>query len=47
MANRFITTHVIAARGLATLYNTIVLAGLVWRDFDADFRGKQRAPRST
>lgn len=41
MANAFITPGVIAARGIATLYNTMVLAGLVWRDFDADFRGKQ------
>lgn len=39
--NEFITPNVIARTGLATLYNTIVLAGLVWRDFDADFRGKQ------
>lgn len=41
MANTFITPGVIAARGIATLYNTMVLAGLVWRDFDGDFRGKQ------
>lgn len=41
MANTFITPTVIAARGIATLYNTIVLAGLVWRDFDGDFTGKQ------
>lgn len=41
MANTFITPTVIASRGIATLYNTIVLAGLVWRDFDGDFRGKQ------
>ena len=41
MANTFITPTVIAARGIATLYNTIVLAGLVWRDFDADFTGAQ------
>jgi P22 coat protein - gene protein 5 len=41
MANTFITPSVIARTGLATLYNTIVLAGLVWRDFDSDFSGKQ------
>jgi len=41
MANVFITPSVIARTGLATLYNTIVLAGLVWRDFDSDFAGKQ------
>lgn len=41
MANTFITPSVIAARGIATLYNTIVLAGLVWRDFDGDFTGAQ------
>lgn len=41
MANTFITPGVIARTGLATLQNTIVLAGLVWRDFDSDFRGKQ------
>src|SRR3982751_576753 len=41
MANVFITPSVIARTGLATLYNTIVLAGLVWRDFDSDFSGKQ------
>lgn len=41
MANTFITPGVIARTGLATLYNTMVLAGLVWRDFDVDFRGKQ------
>lgn len=40
MANTFLTPSVIAARGLATLYNTIVLAQLVWRDFDSDFAGK-------
>jgi hypothetical protein len=39
--NTFIKPSVIARTGLATLYNTMVLAGLVWRDFDADFRGKK------
>lgn len=41
MPNTFITPSVIARTGLATLYNTMVLAGLVWRDFDSDFTGKQ------
>lgn len=39
MSNTFITPSVIASRSLATLYNTIVLAGLVYRDFDGDFNG--------
>lgn len=39
MSNTFITPDVIAASALATLYNTIVLAGLVFRDYDADFNG--------
>ncbi|MGZ6587876.1 MAG: P22 phage major capsid protein family protein [Solirubrobacteraceae bacterium] len=39
MANTFITPDVIAASALATLYNTIVLAGLVARDYDAEFTG--------
>lgn len=41
MANTFITPSTIAKRGIATLYNTIVLAALVWRDFDPDFTGTQ------
>jgi hypothetical protein len=41
VANTIITPSVIARRALATLYNTTVLAGLVWRDFDEDFAGKQ------
>lgn len=41
MANTFITPTLIAKRALATLYNTIVLAELVWRDFDADFTNAQ------
>lgn len=40
MANDFITPTVIARTALATLYNTTVLAQLVWRDFDPDFSGK-------
>lgn len=41
MANTFLTPSVIAARALPTLYNTMVLAGLVWRDYDGDFGNKQ------
>lgn len=41
MANDFITPSLIAKTALATLYNSTVFAGLVWRDFDADFTGKQ------
>jgi hypothetical protein len=40
MPNTFITPTMIARSALATLYNTIVLAGLVHRDYDADFSGK-------
>jgi hypothetical protein len=40
MANDFLTATLIANRGLATLYNNIVLAGLVSRDFDSSFDGK-------
>jgi P22 coat protein - gene protein 5 len=39
--NALITPSLIARVGLATLYNTTVMAGLVWRDFDPDFAGKQ------
>jgi hypothetical protein len=39
--NDLITPSLIARVGLATLYNTTVLAGLVWRDFDEGFTGKQ------
>jgi len=39
--NTLLTPNLIARVGLATLYNTTVLAGLVWRDFDPDFTGKQ------
>jgi hypothetical protein len=39
--NALITPSLIARVGLATLYNTTVLAGLVWRDFDESFTGKQ------
>lgn len=41
MSNTLITPSVLSARALATLYNTIVLAGLVHRDYAADFTGKQ------
>lgn len=41
MANTILTPTVIARRALATLYDTIVLAQLVYRDYDQDFSGKQ------
>lgn len=41
MANVFITPTIIAKTGISTLYNVLVLANLVWRDFDQDFSGKQ------
>jgi hypothetical protein len=41
MANTLITPTMIARTALATLYNTTVLAPLVWRDYDPDFTGKQ------
>ncbi|MFE9906417.1 P22 phage major capsid protein family protein [Streptomyces achromogenes] len=41
MANTFLTPDMIATRALATLYETTVMAQLVHRDFEADFRGKQ------
>jgi hypothetical protein len=37
----FLTPRVVATRAVAILYNTAVLAGLVHRDFDADFVGAQ------
>lgn len=40
MPNTFITPNVIASRGIATLYNTMVLAALVSQDFNAEFNGK-------
>ena len=43
MANDFITPQLVARTVLATLYNQTVLLPLVWRDFDADFAGKQGA----
>ncbi|MEU8473756.1 P22 phage major capsid protein family protein [Streptomyces hygroscopicus] len=41
MANTFLTPDLIASRALATLYETTVMAQLVHRDFDGDFRGRQ------
>jgi len=41
MPNTFITPTVIARRMLAMLYGNTVLTGLVSRDYDADFAGKQ------
>lgn len=41
MANQFLTMPVIASRALATLYNSLVLGGLVYRDFDPLFAGTQ------
>ncbi|MEU0018043.1 P22 phage major capsid protein family protein [Streptomyces rochei] len=41
MANTFLTPDIIATRALATLYETTVMAQLVHRDFESDFRGKQ------
>lgn len=40
-ANTLITPQVMARRALAYLYNTTVLAGLVYRDYDENFAGKQ------
>ena len=40
MANTFITPSVVAARGLATLYNNTLMAALVSQDFNAAFNGK-------
>ena len=40
MPNTFITPSMIARVGLATLYDNLVLAQLVWRDFDSDFAGQ-------
>jgi hypothetical protein len=39
--NTYITPSLIASTALATLHHAMVLANLVWRDFDADFTGKQ------
>lgn len=43
MANTWVTPRVIARTGIATLYDSLVLAALVWRDFDREFTGKQGA----
>lgn len=39
MAHTLIKPTVVASRAVAVLYNTMVLAGLVSRDFDSDFDG--------
>lgn len=41
MPNTYITPSLIAKTALATLHHSMVLANLVWRDFDPDFTGKQ------
>jgi hypothetical protein len=41
VASTYITPSLIAKTALATLHHSLVLAGLVWRDYDADFTGKQ------
>lgn len=40
MANKFITPSVVARLAYATLYKKIVMAGLVFRDYDKDFDGE-------
>lgn len=40
MASTFITPDVVASRGIATLYNSMVLAALVSQDFNSEFGGK-------
>jgi P22 coat protein - gene protein 5 len=40
MANKFITPEAVARLAYAHLYDTIVMAGLVFRDYDSDFDGK-------
>lgn len=40
MANTFLTPQVIARQALANLYETTLMASLVWRDFDGDFAGQ-------
>lgn len=41
MANTFLTPSTIARAALATLYETTLMASLVYRDYDADFAGKR------
>lgn len=41
MANTFLTPDLIATRALATLYENTVMAQLVHRDYEPDFRGRQ------
>src|SRR5258706_7673514 len=40
MANKFITPEAVARLAYAALYDSIVMAGLVFRDYDSDFDGK-------
>lgn len=41
MANQFLTMKTVANRALAALYNNLVFGGLVYRDYDPAFAGKQ------
>lgn len=41
MPNTYIGPSLIAKTALATLHHAMVLANLVWRDFDVEFTGKQ------
>lgn len=41
MANTLLTPAMIARRALATLYNSTVMAQLVWRDYEPEFVGKR------
>ncbi|MFD5002217.1 P22 phage major capsid protein family protein [Streptomyces mutabilis] len=41
MANTFLTPDLIATRALATLYESTHMAQLVYRDYEADFAGRQ------
>ncbi len=41
MANTFLIPSLIGQQALATLYETNVMAGLVFRDYDNEFTGKQ------
>lgn len=40
MANTFLTPSVIARAALATLYETTIMASLVYRDYDTEFAGR-------
>jgi hypothetical protein len=41
VANNFITPQLIARQALANLYETTLMANLVFREYDAEFTGKQ------